>query len=227
MTGDTVEPQELYAEVDAHLEGLFGPPDPVLEAATRRTEDAGIPSISVSPAIGRLLQVLARSCRARRILEVGTLAGYSTIWLARALPDDGRLVTLELDPRHAEVARQNLADAGVADRVEVRVGPAIETLGALADEGSEPFDLVFIDADKAPYADYVEASLRLSHPGTVIVADNVVRRGAVALGPSDDPSVAGVQRFAEMVATDPRVTASFVQQVGAKGHDGMCIAVVR
>lgn len=222
-----MEPQDLYAHVDDHLEGLFGPPDPALEAATRRAEEAGIPSINVSPAIGRFLHVMALSCRARRILEVGTLAGYSTIWLARALPDDGELVTLELDPHHAEVARRNLADADVVDRVEVRVGPAIDTLAALEEEDVAPFDLVFIDADKAPYADYLEASLRLSHPGTVIVADNVVRRGAVALGPSDDPSVTGVQRFARQVATDERVTASFVQQVGTKGHDGMCIAVVR
>jgi caffeoyl-CoA O-methyltransferase len=222
-----VESQELYARVDEHLEDLFGQPDPDLEAATRRAAEAGLPSISVSPAIGRLLHVLALSCGARRVLEVGTLAGYSTIWLARALPDDGLAVTLEFDAEHAEVARENLAAAGLGDRVEVRVGAAIDTLADLAGEGAAPFDLVFIDADKAPYAEYFEASLRLSHPGTVIVADNVVRQGAVALGPSDDPSVTGVQRFAERVATDARVAASFVQTVGAKGHDGMCIAVVR
>lgn len=219
--------QELYARVDEHLEGLFGPPDTDLETASRRAAEAGLPSISVSPATGRFLQVLALSCGARRILEVGTLAGYSTIWLARALPVDGDLVTLEHDPTHAEVARQNLAAAGLAEQVEVRVGAAIDTLRDLAEEGREPFDLVFIDADKAPYAEYLDASLALAHPGTVIVADNVVRQGAIALGPSDDPSVAGVQRFAEMAAADPRVTASFVQTVGAKGHDGMAVLVVR
>ncbi|WP_052667362.1 O-methyltransferase [Nitriliruptor alkaliphilus] len=222
-----MEAQELYAQVDEHLEGLFGPPDADLEAASRRAVDAGLPSISVSPAIGRFLQVVALSCGARRILEVGTLAGYSTIWLARALPADGELVTLEYDPTHAEVARQNLAAAGLAEQVEVRVGAAIDTLRELTEEGGEPFDLVFIDADKAPYAEYLEASLQLAHPGTVIVADNVVRQGAVALGSSDDPSVTGVQRFAELAASDPRVTASFVQTVGAKGHDGLAVLVVR
>jgi caffeoyl-CoA O-methyltransferase len=222
-----VDPNELYAQVDAHLEGLFGPPDPDLLAAEARADAAGLPSIAVSPAIGRFLHVLALACGATRALEIGTLAGFSTIWLARALPDDGHLVTLELDPTHAEVARRNLADAGVGDRVEVRVGRGLDLLAELAREGVDPFDLVFIDADKAPYADYLEGALQLARPGTVIVADNVVRRGAVALGPSDDASVTGVQRFAEKVATDPRVTASFVQTVGAKGHDGTCIAVVR
>lgn len=219
--------QELYERVDDHLEGLFGPPDPDLVAIQARADEAGLPAIAVSPATGRLLQVLARSCGARRVLEVGTLAGYSTTWLARALPDDGRVVTLEFDPHHAEVARRNLDAAGVGPRVEIRVGPASDSLRALTEEGAELFDLVFIDADKAPYAAYLEASLALSHPGTVIVADNVVRRGKVALGPSDDEAVTGVQRFTERVARDPRVTASFVQTVGAKGHDGLCIAVVR
>jgi predicted O-methyltransferase YrrM len=222
-----VDAPERYAEVDAYLEGLFGPPDAALEAGQQRAEGAGLPSISVSPAIGRLLHVLARACGARRILEVGTLAGYSTTWLARALPDDGHLVSLELDPTHAEVARDNLAAAGVGDLVEVRVGPALETLAQLADGSTEPFDLVFIDADKAPYAEYLEGALRLARPGTVVVADNVVRGGAVADGPAGDPAVAGIQRFLGLVASHPRVTASFVQTVGAKGHDGLCIAVVR
>jgi predicted O-methyltransferase YrrM len=222
-----VDPQERYAEVDTYLEGLFGPPDAALEAGLERAEEAGLPTIGVSAATGRLLHVLARSCGARRILEVGTLAGYSTTWLARALPDDGHLVTLELDPTHAEVARTNLAEAGVGDLVEVRVGQALDTLSTLADEGVEPFDLVFLDADKAPYADYLEGALRLARPGTVVVADNVVRDGAVADGPSGDPAVAGIQRFLGLTASHPRLTASFVQTVGAKGHDGLCIAVVR
>jgi predicted O-methyltransferase YrrM len=222
-----VEPQELYTEVDAHLEGLFGPPDPDLEAAQRRAAEAGLPAISVSPAIGRFLHVLALTRGARRILEVGTLAGYSTIWLARALPADGDLVTLEYDPTHAEVARRNVDAAGVGDRVEVRVGRAVDTLAELVAAGGEPFDLVFIDADKAPYTEYLEAALQLSKPGTVIVADNVVRGGAVAQGPSDNPAVTGVQRFTGHAATHPRLTSAFLQLVGAKGHDGLAVSVVR
>jgi caffeoyl-CoA O-methyltransferase len=222
-----VDPQERYEQVDDHLEGLFGPPDDVLVASGERATEAGMPAIAVSPAIGRFLHVTALACRARRILEIGTLAGYSTIWLARALPEDGHLVTIEFAPLHADVARANLDAAGVGDRVEVRVGRGVDLLAALADEAVEPFDLVFVDADKAPYAEYLEGALQLSHPGTVIVADNVVREGAVAFGPSDDEAVTGVQRFAERVAQDPRVVASFVQTVGAKGHDGMCVAVVR
>jgi caffeoyl-CoA O-methyltransferase len=222
-----VEPQELYAEVDEHLEGLFGPPDPDLVAAQQRAEEAGLPAISVSPAIGRFLHVLALARGARRILEIGTLAGYSTIWMARALPPDGDLVTLEYDPTHAEVARRNLEAAGLGDRVEVRVGPALDTLAELATSGAGPFDLVFIDADKAPYAEYLEAALQLSQPGTVIVADNIVRRGAVAQGPSDDPAVTGVQRFTGHAATHPRLTSAFLQLVGVKGHDGLAICVVR
>jgi predicted O-methyltransferase YrrM len=221
-----VDDQDRYEQVDAHLEGLFGPPDPDLAAIQDRADEAGLPAIAVSPATGRLLHVLARAAGARRVLEVGTLAGYSTTWLARAIPDDGHLVTLEFDPHHAEVARRNLDAAGVGERVEIRVGRAVDRMAALAEEQIEPFDLVFIDADKAPYAEYLEWALRLSRPGTVIVADNVVRAGAVAFGPSDDEAVTGVQRFAERVAQDPRVAASFVQTVGAKGHDGLCIAVV-
>jgi caffeoyl-CoA O-methyltransferase len=218
---------ERYAQVDEHLEGLFGPPDAVLTQAQRRAEDAGIPSISVSPAIGRFLHVLALTRGARRILEIGTLAGYSTIWLARALPADGHLVTLEYEPVHAEVARANLASAGLSDQVEVRVGRATDLLAELTTEGADPFDLVFIDADKPPYTEYLDASLALSRPGTLIVADNVVRGGKVAMGPSDDPAVTGVQRFSEALAAHPAVTACFVQQVGVKGYDGMALAVVR
>jgi caffeoyl-CoA O-methyltransferase len=222
-----VENQELWTEVDGHLEGLFGPPDPDLEAAQRRADEAGLPAISVSPAIGRFLHVLALASGARRILEVGTLAGYSTIWMARALPSDGDLVTLEFDPTHAEVARRNLEAAGFGDRVEVHVGPAVDTLAELVASDAGPFDLVFIDADKAPYAEYLEAALQLSRPGTVIVADNIVRGGAVAQGPSDDPAVTGVQRFTGHAATHPKLTSAFLQQVGVKGHDGLAICVVR
>lgn len=216
----------VFQQVDGYLDELFGPADPVLEAALERSRAAGLPGIQVSSNLGRFLQVLVRACAARTVLEIGTLGGYSTIWITRALPADGRVVTLEFEPRHAQVARANLADAGLTDRVDVRVGRALDLLTELDRSGAGPFDFVFIDADKAPYAEYFEASMRLSRPGTLIVADNVVRKGAVAQGPSDDPDVAGIQRFNALVARDPRVTACVLQQVGVKGHDGMAIAVV-
>jgi predicted O-methyltransferase YrrM len=217
----------VYAAVDAYLEGLFGSEDPVLAAALERSSAAGLPEINVSPAIGRFLQVLALACGARSILEIGTLGGYSTIWLARALPPDGMLISLEYQPVHAQVARENIARAGLADLVDVRVGRALDLLARLDQEGAGPFDMVFIDADKAPYTEYLRASLRLARPGTLIVADNVVRAGKVVHPAGDDENVAGVQRFNAAVASEPRVTAAFVQQVGVKGHDGMAIAVVR
>jgi caffeoyl-CoA O-methyltransferase len=214
-----------YAAVDSYIDALFGPADPVLVSAQERAVAAGLPDISVSPSQGRLLHVLARACAARSVLEIGTLGGYSTIWLARALPPDGRLISLEYEQRHAEIAGRNVADAGLADRVEIRVGRALDTLAELEAEGAGPFDMVFIDADKPPYTEYFQAAVRLGRPGTLIVADNVVRDGRVATA-SDDPSVAGVQRFNAALARDPRVTATVVQQVGTKGHDGMALAVV-
>jgi caffeoyl-CoA O-methyltransferase len=216
-----------FAAVDAYLEGLFPGGDPVLERAQRRADEQGLPPIAVSPSHGRLLHVLALARGARAILEIGTLGGYSAIWMARALPPDGRLVSLELDATHAQVARDAIADAGLEDRVEVRVGPAIATLAALVEEGAGPFDMVFIDADKQPYPQYLRAALQLSAPGTLIIADNVIRGGSVAHGPSDDDVVAGVQRFNAELAREPRVAAAFVQLVGVKGHDGMALAVVR
>ena len=216
-----------YAAVDAYLEGLFGPVDPALTAALEHSERAGLPAIAVSQAQGRLLHVLALAVAARRILEIGTLGGYSTIWLARALPPDGRLLSLEYEAAHARVARRNVDAAGVGERVEIRVGRALDNLAELAASGVEPFDMVFIDADKPPYTEYLQAAIRLSRPGTLIVADNVIRQGKVAGGPSSDPAVTGVQRFSTALAQEARVTATFVQQVGAKGHDGMAIAVVR
>lgn len=219
--------EHLYADVDAYLDELFGPPDPVLEAALARSDAAGLPRINVSAGLGRFLHVLALTRDARSILEVGTLGGYSTIWLARALPEDGRLVSIEYEPAHAEVAHENVEAAGLRDRVDIRVGRAAELLAQLHDDGEGPFDLVFIDADKPPYAEYLEAAVRLSRPGTLIVADNVIRRGAVAQGASDDAAVTGVQRFNAAIAADPRLSASFVQTVGAKSHDGMALAVVR
>ena len=215
-----------FADVDAYLDDLFGG-DPSLTAALERADAAGLPAISVSPNHGRLLHVLVLARRATRVLEIGTLGGYSAIWIARALPPDGRLVSLERDPAYAEVARGSIERAGLADRVEIRVGPALDSLAVLERDGAGPFDMAFIDADKEPYAAYLQAVLRLSAPGTLIVADNVIRGGTVAHGPSDDPAVTGVQRFNAALAGDPRLAGAVVQMVGAKGHDGMALAVVR
>jgi predicted O-methyltransferase YrrM len=218
---------ERWAVVDGYLTELFGGEDEVLTEAVAAGEAAGLPDIQVSPEQGRLLQVLARSVSARSVLEIGTLAGYSTIWLARALPPkDGRLVTLEAEPKHAEVARANFKRAGLAEIVEVRVGPASETLAKLAAAGAGPFDLVFIDADKPGYADYLSWSLKLTRPGSLIVADNVVRNGAIADPANQDPNVVGVRQYIELVAAEPRLTATVLQTVGVKGYDGLSIAVV-
>jgi predicted O-methyltransferase YrrM len=213
-----------WTEVDRLVEELLLPDDPVLAASVDDAEAAGLPSIHVSPAQGAFLFVLARATGARRVLEIGTLGGFSTIWLARALPPDGRLVTLELVPAHADVARSNLERAGVADLVEIHVGPALETLPAHRDEA--PFDLVFIDADKPAYPEYLEWAIELSRPGTLIVADNVVRGGAVLDGSSDEANVAGARRFLERLGADPRVEATVLQTVGRKGYDGFALAVV-
>jgi len=218
--------QELWTEVDNYFGNLLAPSDEALDAALRASREAGLPPIQVSPLQGKFLHVLVRICGARKILEIGTLGGYSTIWMARALPEDGRIVTLELDPHHASVARENLRNAGVLDRVDVRVGPAAEGLRHLEAEGSAAFDLIFIDADKAGIPTYLEWALRLSHPGTVIVTDNVVRQGKVVDPESGDPDVDGVRRFTEMLAAEPRLSAVALQTVGSKGHDGFALAVV-
>ena len=216
-----------FAAVDEHLDEVFGGEDPTLQAALERSDEADLPPIGVSSNLGRFLQVMVAARGARRVLEIGTLGGYSTIWLARGLPASGRLVSLEFEPRHAEVARTNVDAAGVGDRVEIIVGPALDSLARLEDEGTAPFDLTFIDADKAPYADYLDAAVRLSSPGALIVADNVVRGGAIADGPSDDPAVSGVQRFNAALAAHPALEAAAVLQiVGAKGHDGLGFGVV-
>jgi predicted O-methyltransferase YrrM len=217
--------QDRWTAVDRYLADRLLEPDATLDAALEASAGAGLPAHGVSPTQGRLLELLARIQGARTILELGTLGAYSTIWLARALPLDGRLVTLELDAGYAEVALANLARAGLADVVEVRVGPARETLAALAAEGHEPFDFVFIDADKAGNAQYLAAALELSRPGTLIVADNVIRGGAVLDG--DDASAAGVRRFFDLIAAEPRLHATAIQTVGEKGHDGFALAVVR
>jgi predicted O-methyltransferase YrrM len=218
--------RERWTAVDGYVAERLVGPDPVLDDVLRANAQAGLPAIDVSAPQGRFLELLARIQGARRILEVGTLGGYSTIWLARALPADGRLVTLEVDPHHAEVARRNLVRAGVAQRVEVRVGPALDALPRLAEEGAGPFDLTFVDADKARTPDYVAWALRLSRPGSVIVADNVVRDGRLADAAGDEPAVVGGRRLHDLLAADPRLTATTIQTVGAKGYDGFTIALV-
>jgi predicted O-methyltransferase YrrM len=218
--------QQLWTSVDQYLVDALVKPDEALDAALRDSDAAGLPPINVTPNQGKLLHLLAGMCRARSILEIGTLAGYSTIWLARALPDGGRLVTLEAEPRHAEVATANIARAGLADRVEVRVGRALDTLPELEAAGLGPFDLVFIDADKPSNPDYVEWALKLTRPGSVIIVDNVVRGGAVADADSDDDAVQAVRRMNEGIAANPRLTATAIQTVGSKGYDGMLVALV-
>jgi predicted O-methyltransferase YrrM len=207
-----------WADVDAFLNGVLLGDDPVLDAALADSQAAGLPAINVAPNQGKMLMLLAQMAGAKRILEIGTLGGYSTIWLARALPADGRLVSLEYAPHHAEVARRNIARAGFEGQVEVKVGAAIETLPTL--EG--PFDFVFIDADKVGYPDYFREALRLSRPGTVIVADNVVREGRVA-DPKGEPNAEGVRRMLELAGREPRVSATAVQTVGSKHWDGFAL----
>ncbi len=216
--------REQWAAVDAYTNGLLLAPDPVLEEALRASAAAGLPAINVAPNQGKLLQLLARSIGARSILEIGTLGGYSTIWLARALPRDGRLITLEAEPKHADVARANIARAGLDGVVDLRVGRAVDALPTLVAEG--PFDLVFIDADKPSTADYFAWAVELARVGGVIVVDNVIRNGAVADPSSTDPNVVGVRRFYERLAAVPRVSATAIQTVGVKGYDGLAIAVV-
>ena len=208
--------------MDGYLAGLLVGRDAALDAALAANAAAGLPAIDVSALQGKLLHLLARLAGARRILEIGTLGGYSTIWLARALPEDGQLVTLESERRHADVARANIDRAGLAGRVELILGPALDTLPTL----SGPFDLVFIDADKRSNADYLAWALRLSRPGTVVVCDNVVRDGAIADPDAHDPGVEGMRRLFEMLAAEPRLSATAVQTVGAKGWDGLAIAIV-
>lgn len=219
--------ENQWSQVDEYLVSLLAPSDEALDHALADSNSAGLPHINVAPNQGKLLQILARMQGARRILEVGTLGGYSTIWLARALPEDGTLTTLELEPLHAEVARKNLERALVSSLVEVRVGPAAVSLRRLVDEGAEPFDFIFIDADKEGYPEYLELSLSLSRPGTVIVADNVVRQGQVIDPNSPDSRVQGVRTFLERAAANPRLEGTAVQTVGSKGYDGFAIFIVR
>jgi predicted O-methyltransferase YrrM len=215
-----------WAEVDAWIEAQLIGPDEGLAAALAANQTAGLPAIDVSAAQGKMLHLYAHMLGARRILEVGTLGGYSTIWLARALPEDGKLVTLEIDPHHAAVAEANLARAGFAGRCEVRVAPAAETLDAMVASGEEPFDFIFIDADKPGNVTYLRAALALSRPGTAIVIDNVVREGKVLDAASPDRSVQGTRALFEAVAAEPRLSATAIQTVGAKHWDGFLLALV-
>lgn len=218
--------QAQWTAVDEYITDLFVPPDPALDAALQAAVDADLPAIHVAPNQGKLLSLLAQSIGARKILEIGTLGAYSTIWMARALPPGGRLITLEFEPKHAEIARQNIERAGLSNVVELRLGKAIDTLPQLVAEGAGPFDLVFIDADKPGNADYFAWSLKLTRKGGLIIVDNVIRDGQVIDAASSDASVQGVRRFNEVAAAEPRVSVTQIQTVGSKGYDGLAIALV-
>jgi predicted O-methyltransferase YrrM len=215
-----------WTAVDTYLTDTLGGDDSALTAALAANAAAGLPAIDVAPNQGKFLHLLARLSHARRILEIGTLGGYSTLWLARALPADGLLLSLELDPHHAEVARANIARAGLAAVVQVRVGPALDTLVQLVAANTQPFDLIFIDANKEAYPAYLEAAIQLSRPGTVILGDNVIRDGEVIHADSADERVQGVRRFLAMLAANPRLSATALQTVGSKGYDGFAMALV-
>lgn len=218
---------QIFESVDHYISDLLGHEDEALIAATESLKEADMPAISVSPNQGKFLQLLALLCNAKNILELGTLAGYSTIWMARSLPADGRLITIEADPKHAEVAEKNIVRAGLASHVQIKTGKALEILPQLLHEGAGPFDMIFIDADKPPYAEYFEWALRLSRPGTLIVADNVIRDGKVLDENSTEAAVNGAQRFNKMLAANTAVTATILQMVGVKEYDGMALAVVK
>jgi predicted O-methyltransferase YrrM len=215
-----------WIAVDEYFGGLLAPGDAQLDAALKANQAAGLPAIDVSPLQGKFLHVLVQIVRPRRVLEIGTLGGYSTIWIARALSRGGRITSLEYNPKHAEVARGNLENAGLLKRVEIRVGRALDSLPALASEGAGPFDLIFIDADKKSNPQYLEWALKLARVGTVIVVDNVVRDGKVVDAKSADPDIRGTRRMASLMAREPRLSATVVQNVGVKGYDGFAIGVV-
>ncbi len=218
--------QAQWNKVERYFTELLAPSDPALEAAIRESNAAGLPSISVTATQGKLLYILARAVKARRILEIGTLGGYSTIWMGRALPKSGRLITLEADPKHAKVAKANIDRAGLSKIVEIRLGFAKETLPKLARQRSGPFDLTFIDADKQGYPEYFKWAVKLSRPGSLIVADNVVQEGRVIDRNNNEPSVLGIRRFNDLLAAESRTIGTAVQMVGAKGYDGFAVALV-
>ncbi|MEO5684393.1 MAG: O-methyltransferase [Chitinophagaceae bacterium] len=217
---------DIFSQVDGYIANLLNSPDDILANTEAAIESSGIPAISVSANQGKFLHMLAKCCQAKKILEIGTLGGYSTIWMARALPKDGQLLTLELDPGHAAVAQKNIIAAGLEQVVEIRIGKAIDLLPALAAAGEGPFDMIFIDADKPPYTEYFQWALKLSRPGTLIIADNVIRDGKVLDSSSTDPMVIGAHRFNQSLAGNTAVTATILQMVGTKEHDGMALAIV-
>jgi len=219
--------QKVFKEVDQYISDLFIPQDDALIAAELSHKQEGIPHINVSPNMGKLLYLLVKLTNAKKILELGTLAGYSTIWMAKALPDDGRLISLEIDPRHAGIARKNISRSGLSDKIEIHVGKAIDLLPVLVKENAGPFDMIFIDADKPPYTEYFELSLKLSRPGTLIIADNVIRDGKVLDPSQEDPMVKGAQRFNKALAAHKGVDATILQTIGVKEYDGMAIAIVK
>lgn len=221
-----VEGAELWKAVDQYIADRLVPSDPVLGETVAANAAAELPAIDVAPNQGKLLHLLARVMGARKILEIGTLGGYSTTWLARALPEGGRMITLEANPKHAEVARANIARAGLSDIVTLRLGAALDTLPQLEKEGESPFDLIFIDADKPNIPNYVKWALKLSRKGTLIIVDNVIRQGEVIEASSGDPNVQGARRLFEMLASEPRLEATALQTVGSKGHDGFAMALV-
>lgn len=218
---------KIFEDVDNYIAGLLGHEDETLQHATRANQEAGLPDISISPNQGKLLQIFAMACGAKKILELGTLGAYSTIWMAKTLPQGGKLVTIEFDEHHAAVARKNIEHAKLGDKIDLRVGKALDILHELVSAGEGPFDLVFIDADKPPYTEYFQYALKLSRPGTIIICDNVVRNGAVLDANSTDEKVQGVQRLNAFLSTCKEVTATILQTVGVKEYDGMVVAVVK
>ncbi len=218
--------KDIFQKVDTYISNLLAPEDKALADTIKSLSTEGLPQISITANQGKFLQVMARLCNAAKILELGTLGGYSTIWLARALPDNGKIITIEFDKHHADVARKNIDNAGLTDKVDLRVGRALDILPTLISEGEGPFDMIFIDADKPPYAEYFDYAVALSRPGTLIICDNVIREGKVLNNKSRDEKVQGVQRLNEMLGSNKKVTATILQTVGVKEHDGMAIAVV-
>jgi predicted O-methyltransferase YrrM len=218
--------KDIWKQVDRYFADALIAPGNAFNAALDANHAADLPAIDVTPLQGKFLELLVRATNARRVLEIGTLGGYSTLWMARAIPVDGLVMTLELEPRHAEIARRNIEAAGLADRVELRIGAASETLAALSKQNAAPFDFIFIDADKARYPEYLQWSLKLSRPGTLIVADNVVRDGKVTDPEDPDANIQGVRRFTEMLSAEKRLSSTVLQTVGGKGYDGFAIAIV-
>jgi len=217
---------DIFEKVDTYISDLLAPEDKALADAMKSLSTEGLPQISITANQGKFLQVMAMLCNATKILELGTLGGYSTIWLARALPENGKIITIEFDQHHADVAGKNIDNAGLTDKVDLRVGKALDILPTLVSDGEGPFDMIFIDADKPPYAEYFDYAVALSRPGTLIICDNVIREGKVLDNNSTDEKVQGVQRLNEMLSRNKKVTATILQTIGVKEHDGMAIAVV-